>query len=303
MARNHILDISQRPARLKVSLNRLVVVSEDASERRLPFEDVAVVVVSHPQVSYSQAVLSSLMDNGAAFVTCGSNRLPNGMLLPLAANGTQTERFAAQSNASRPNCKRLWQQVIRSKIGAQAAALAYLFGEDFGLSELKRRVRSGDPSNVEAQAAKRYWSKLFGHNHFRRDFDALDENQWLNYGYAVIRAIVGRAICAAGLHPTIGLHHHNRYNAFCLADDLMEPLRPIVDVAVYALLEEPYSRNDLTPPGKRALISALNGKQFLAGESRSLFDIATAMSVSLAQVFMGQRGALELPELVFAEKP
>jgi CRISPR-associated protein Cas1 len=225
--------------------------------------------------------------------------MPNGMLLPLAANGTQTERFAAQTRASKPTCKRLWQQVTRCKIDAQAAALEFVRGEDCGLRKLKAKVKSGDTTNVEAQAARRYWSRLFSARRFKRDFDAADENQFLNYGYAVVRAIVARAICASGLHPTIGLHHHNRYNAFCLADDLMEPLRPIVDVATYQLISREGAIDALLPSHKRQLIEAIAAKQHFGKEERSVFDIASRMSASLSQVFAGERVTLELPTLAF----
>lgn len=264
-------------------------------------DDIAVVIVSHPQVTYTQKVLSLLAESGGVFISCGPNRMPNGMLLPLAANGTQAERFAAQTAASRPLCKRLWRQITRCKIESQASALEHVRGDDAGLRQLKSKVRAGDPTNVEAQAAKRYWKRLFAEQSFRRDFDAADENQFLNYGYAVLRAIVARSICAAGLHPTIGLHHHNRYNAFCLADDLMEPLRPMVDVIVYHLTRRISQTEELDPARKRLIVDAITAKQSMAGESRSVFDISSRMASSLAQVFVGERIEMDLPKLTFSE--
>lgn len=261
-------------------------------------DDIAVMIVSHPRVTYSQAVLSGLMDAGGAFITCSANRLPNGLLLPLAGNGTQTERFAAQSAASLPICKRLWKQIVRCKIASQANALVATHGDDAGLPALIPLVKSGDPSNVEARAARRYWARLFQYRKFRRDFDADDENALLNYGYAVLRAIVGRAVCGAGLHPTIGLHHHNKYNPFCLADDLMEPFRPMVDLAVYrATLSN--SNLDLTPDTKRKLVDCLCGKFGIGGEQRTVFDLSSQMTASLAEVFLARRGDLYLPPLDF----
>ncbi len=299
MTRSHIIDIASSPTRLSVALDCLVIKCRDAPEKRLPISDIAVVIVSHPQVTYTQAVLSILAENGGVFITCGPSRMPNGMLLPLAANSTQTERFAAQTQAPKPLRKRLWQQITRSKIESQAAALEHVHGSDGGLRLLKSKVRSGDPSNVEAQAARRYWQRLFCDRKFKRNLSADDENQFLNYGYAVLRAIVARAICASGLHPTIGLHHHNRYNAFCLADDLMEPMRPLVDVAVVQLGEQLRTGDHLTSTGKNHIIRAITSKQKLAGEERDPFDLASRISSSLAQVYSGERDELELPQLSF----
>ncbi len=295
MPREHLLDFSQFPARLSVSLGRLQICVENQPDKHIPLSDIAVLVVSHPQVTYSQAVLSGLMQEGGAFICCGANRLPNGLLLPLADNGTQTERFAAQAEASKPLCKRLWKQITRAKIDAQATALEVVLGTDYGLRALKPLVRSGDPTNIEARAARRYWSRLFANRSFRRDRELEGENELLNYGYAVVRAIVGRAICASGLHPTIGLHHHNRYNAYCLADDLMEPLRPVVDVAAWRLIVQQQDFA-MSPPTKRALIAAIHARYQVSGEQRQLFDVASRMASSLSQVFLGQRKDLELPE-------
>jgi CRISPR-associated protein Cas1 len=299
MTRSHIIDIASSPTRLSVSLDCLVIACQDSPQKRLQLSDLAVLIVSHPQVTYTQAVLSQLAENGGVFVTCSSSRMPNGMLLPLAANSTQTERFVAQTQAPKPLRKRLWQQITRCKIESQARALEYVHGSDSGLRQLKSKVRSGDPSNVEAQAARRYWQRLFGEKNFKRQFTAQDENQFLNYGYAVLRAIVARAICASGLHPTIGLHHHNRYNAFCLADDLMEPLRPLVDIAVVRLGSQLEVGNDLTSTYKKRIITAITAKQKIASEERDLFDLASRMSSSLAQVFSGERSEIELPQLTF----
>lgn len=298
MPRNHVIDFSNAASRLSISLGRLNIESKEFGTRTIPMEEIAVLIVSHPQVLYSQAVLSGLMEAGGAFVTCAPNHLPNGLLLPLAGNGTQTERFAAQSAASLPICKRLWKQIVQCKIASQASVLSAIHGDDGRLTALIPLVKSGDPSNVEARAARRYWSRLFRHQSFRRDFDTADENAFLNYGYAVLRAIVGRAICGAGLHPTIGLHHHNRYNPFCLADDLMEPFRPIVDLAVYHATRAE-SEPTLTSDAKRKLVGQLCGKIDIGGEQRTIFDLASQVAGSLADVFLTKRGDLNLPSFDF----
>ncbi|MCE5268629.1 MAG: type II CRISPR-associated endonuclease Cas1 [Planctomycetaceae bacterium] len=199
---NRILDFSEAPARLRVRVAQLVVLREDRPEVSVPLADLAVVVVAHPQVTYTQAVLSGLAEAGGVFVACDGHNLPVGMLLPLAAHFAQAERFAAQARAPLPVRKRLWRQIVRAKIEAQAALLVELRGMDFGLKALVSHVHSGDPSNVEARAARRYWPQVFADLDFRRHRENEDQNILLNYGYAVLRAIVARAICTAGLHPS-----------------------------------------------------------------------------------------------------
>ena len=231
----------------------------------MPLADLAVILVAHPQVTYTQAVLSGLAAAGGVFVACDGRNLPVGMMLPLAAHHAQAERFAAQARAPLPVRKRLWRQIVRAKINAQAALLVELRGTDFGIEAMAGRVHSGDPSNVEARAARRYWPRVFADLDFRRHRENEDQNVLLNYGYAVLRAIVARAICAAGLHPSLGIHHHNRYDAFCLADDLMEPFRPAVDRAVAEYMgthDEPYK---LEAAAKQQIIGELTGRYDLDG--------------------------------------
>lgn len=322
-----ILDISDCGARLRSSLQRLVIERDQQPEVTIPFADVAVLVVAHPQVSYSQSVLSNLSAAGGVFVSCDVRRHPVGMLLPLAAHFTQAERFTAQASASLPTRKRLWQQIVRAKVRGQAEMLTELDGQDHGLLALVSQVRSGDPTNVEAQAARRYWPNLFGPT-FRRIYEASEQppesessgceeidqpavesnecsllslqNRWLNYGYAVLRAMTARAVCASGLHPSLGLHHHNRYNAFCLADDLMEPFRPLVDIAVVRLFEHHADLWDLNREAKRELLSALTERCLLGGEQRTLFDALSRVAASLAAALMEETDVLDLPESLHA---
>jgi len=293
---NRILDFSEAPARLRVQLAQLVVERADCSQVTTPLADVAVVVVAHPQVTYTQAVLSGLAESGGVFVVCNPKHLPVGMLLPLIGHHAQVERFAAQAHAPEPVRKRLWQQLVRAKIRAQARVLLDLYGTDHGLMALVPQVRSGDPANIEAWAARRYWSRLFGEMDFRRHREDEDHNVLLNYGYAVLRAIVARAVCAAGLHPSLGLHHHNRYSAFCLADDLMEPLRPIVDRAVAEYLTSHDAVRGLESEVKVHLVKALTARCQINGEQRTVFDTAARMASSLADIFLGNATKLELPD-------
>jgi CRISP-associated protein Cas1 len=293
---NRILDLSEVPARLHVHLKLLVVERPDHPEVTVPLSDLAVVVASHPCVTYTQAVLSGLAEAGGAFVACNRQSLPVGMFLPLISHHAQAGRFAAQARVSAPVRKRLWKRLVRAKIKAQADTLTGLFGSDFGLLPLVSLVRSGDPANVEARAARRYWPQLFADPNFRRQRSNLDQNILLNYGYAVLRAIVARAICGAGLHPSLGLHHHNHYNAYCLADDLMEPFRPVVDRSVAEYTAEHGKFCGLETTAKRKIIGDLTGRYVFDGEQRTLFDTAARISSSLANVFLGSAKDIELPD-------
>jgi len=293
---DRIVDFSDAPARLRVRDDQLLVQRAEDSDVTLPLAELAVVVVSHPQVTYTQAVLARLAELGGSFVACNRQHLPVGMLLPLVLHHAQAERFSAQARAGLPLRKRIWQQIVRSKIHAQAAVLDDLYGTDHGVRILAPLVRSGDPANVEARAARRYWPQLFAERRFRRNPDNQDENLLLNYGYAVLRAIVARAICGAGLHPSLGLHHHNRYDAYCLADDLMEPFRPTVDRAVVRYTAENNLAGGLDPASKQAVIAELTGRYLVNGQQRTLFDTAARAASSLADVFQGQATSLELPD-------
>ena len=294
---NRIVDLSESPAYLKVSLERLVVEREDEEPVTIPLVDLAALIVSHPQVRYSNAVLSGIAAAGGTFVACDAKHMPAAMLMPLAGHHLQTERFSKQANAPLPMRKRLWQQLVRAKLKAQSRLLKELRGDDRGLAALIPNVRSGDPSNVEAQAARRYWPILFADKTFRRDPDGGDANAHLNYGYAVLRAIVARAICGAGLHPSLGIFHHNRYDTFCLADDLMEPFRPLVDGGVVRRVQETGMPCPLDREARATIIGSLTGRMTIEGEERTLFDVLSRLAVSLWDVYAGKRDVLVMPDL------
>lgn len=293
---HRILDLSASPARLRVAHQQLIL-QADTGETSVPLDELAVVVVAHPQVSYSHPALVGVLQAGGMFVVCDDKSMPLGMLLPLQTHHTQAEKFIRQAAASRPTRKRLWQSLVQSKILAQAAVLESLHGNDAGLRALVPQVKSDDSSNVEARAARRYWPILFNDRDFRRDRMAPGANALLNYGYAVLRAICARAICAAGLHPGLGLHHHNRYSGFPLADDLMEPLRPLVDTAVVKRLAEEVELRDLTPQVKRKLLEPILDSHLCDGERRTLFDISSRMASSLSDVLTDAGRDLKLPKL------
>ncbi len=235
------VEISREPAHLSVELDQLLIQQKGVEKKdaaRVPCEDIGVVLVDHYQTTYSHAALARLMEFGAAVVICGKDHLPVGLLLPMAAHTELVPRLADQIAAGKPLCNRLWQQIVLAKIRAQANNLPADSPQRTRLQALAGEVKSGDTTNVEAQAAKIYWSAWLGADTpFRRDPEGDGLNAMLNYGYAVLRAAVGRTLVAAGLNPSLGLHHSNRSNAFCLADDLVEPIRPLVDAKVRDLHE------------------------------------------------------------------
>jgi CRISPR-associated protein Cas1 len=293
---DRILDFSESAARLKVHRRQLVIRRKESADVSVPLADLAVVVVSHPAVTYTQAVLTGLAEAGGSFIACDRRHLPVGMFLPLVSHHVQTERFAAQARAAAPLKKRIWKQVVRAKILAQAAALENLHGTDHGLRQLAPQVRSGDPANIEARAARRYWPRLFADLDFRRHRENEDQNLLLNYGYAVLRAIVGRAVCAAGLHPSLGIHHHNRCDAFCLADDLMEPFRPTVDLAVVEYCVDHDDLYGLEASAKQKIIGRLTARRLVDGRQLTLFDTVARTACSLAEIFLGNAHKLVLPD-------
>jgi CRISPR-associated protein Cas1 len=271
-------------------------------ELTIALADIAALIVSHPQVSYTHAVLSGLAAAGAIFIACDEKHMPAAMLLPLVSHSTQTERFAAQARLSLPTRKRAWQEIVQAQIRARARLLEERTGKDWGLGPMGVRVRSGDPQNLEAQAARIYWQALFHGEDFHRDPEGEGVNACLNYGYAVVRAIAARALCGAGLHPSLGVHHHNRYDAFCLADDLMEPFRPLVDRVVARLRDERGQEIQVDKESKRAILGGLLCRYTAEGESRTLFDWASRAASSLAAVMEGREEELRVPLLTPAEE-
>lgn len=294
---SRIIDLSDEPASLNVRYEQLIIKRGD-KENSVPLEEIAALIVAHPAVCFTQAVLNGIIAHGGIFIICNERRLPAGMLLPLESHSTQTERISAQINASAPLQKQLWSQLVNAKLKAQSGLLSEISGNDWGIASLARKLRSGDPSNIEAQASRRYWQALFGET-FRRIPGAEDNvNSLLNYGYAILRGIIARAICGSGLHPSIGIHHHNRYNPFCLADDLMEPFRPLVDASVFAILGERGPDAPLDKIGKAFLIEKIAFRRFeLNGEERTLFEIAARLAASLASVYLGKGRKLQIPAI------
>lgn len=292
-----IIDISNEPASLSVSYDQLVITRE-TSRQTVPLDELAVLIVAHPRVSFTQAVLNGIINNGGAFIICDDKRLPSGQLLPLSANSIQTERLAIQVNASKTAKKSAWKQIVKAKIAAQARTLEHYIKSDLGLFALAKKVSSGDSGNFEAKASHRYWQALYGPD-FRRIYRSEDPiNILLNYGYAVLRSIVARAICASGFHPSLGIHHHNKYDPFCLADDLMEPFRPKVDRAVKEASLFFGNSLALDNASKEILLKELLEVPVpIGGEGHNVFEASLRCASSLADLLAGKRRLLLLPEV------
>ena len=291
------IEFSTPGTRLSVAHRQLVVERPDLPKATLPIEDLGVVIVDDTRATYTQSVFLSLLEAGATVLVTGRDHLPAGMMLPLDAHHVQTERHRAQVETSAPVRKRAWQTIVRAKIVQQATVLSHFTGSHGGLVPMARRVRSGDPDNLEAQAAQRYWPRLFGKT-FRRDREAEGVNALLNYGYAVVRAAVARAVVAAGLIPSLGVHHHHRNNPFCLADDLLEPYRPYVDWRVRQMAgDDAEVAPDLSERETRAeLLSLLNETVHVGGRREPLLLAFHTSAASLCRTLTGGDRTLALPE-------
>lgn len=259
---------------------------------RIPLDDIAVVLANAHGLTYSNNLLVALAQRGVGMVVCGANHLPVAWLWPVEGHHVQAARMAAQVEAPRPLCKRLWQSVVRAKIEQQAAVLSIQERPSGGFELLARQVRSGDPDNIEAQAARRYWPLLMGPD-FRRDRRAGGVNTLLNYAYTILRSAAARAVVAAGLHPSVGIHHSNRYDALRLADDIMEPFRPIADLACARLADA--GLTDLTRETKQELAGLLHRDMRTARGTTPIVTCLERLAVSLAQAFEKRTAELDFP--------
>ena len=273
-----------------------MVVQDSAGERKelgqVPLDDIAAVIANAHGITYTNNLLVALAERGAPFVLCAANHNAVGMLLPIDGNFEQARRIEAQIAASLPTHKRLWAAVVKAKLEQQAAALEAAGAPTAPLTALATKVRSGDPANLEAQGARRYWGLLFG-DRFRRDQDGGGLNGLLNYGYTILRSATARAVVAAGLHPSIGLHHSNDTNAMRLVDDLMEPFRPVVDLKVWQLRRA--QEDSVTPDTKRALVRTLYDDMQTDAGATPVVVCMQKLATSLAQVYLGERDRLDLP--------
>lgn len=288
------------PAYLSMRLSQLVVKMPENGDsfKTIPIEDIGIVVLDNKQITMTQGLLEALIDNNCAVISCGSNHMPVGLMLPLYSNTIQNERFRRQIDASLPLKKQLWQQTIQVKISNQAAVLKLTTGEEHDNMRIwAKNVRSGDPDNLEARAAAYYWKNFFPDNsRFIRGREEDDPNSLLNYGYAILRAIIARALVGSGLLPTFGIHHHNRYNAYCLADDIMEPYRPYIDLIVHGIVQK-YGSGELTKETKRELLSIPTTEVTINGKRSPLMIAASTSTASLAKCFNGEIRKIAYPEM------
>jgi CRISPR-associated protein Cas1 len=288
------VEISRQPAHLSVELDQLVLRRDGQIVGRVPCEDLGVLLVDHPASTYTHAALATLMRFDTAVVVCGRDHLPAGILLPLAEHTQVVWRIEDQMRASLPTKKRLWRQLVSAKIRAQAENLPAGSAAHKKLSALASQVRSGDPANVEAQAARVYWGVwLAKEEGFYRDPAGPSPNHFLNYGYAVLRAAVARAIVGSGLAPAIGIHHSNRSNAFCLADDLLEPLRPLVDKRAREI--HLAGTREMDRAAKAGLLETLTQTVRIGERTGPLFVQLHRMVASFVRCLAGTASELEIP--------
>lgn len=295
-----ILEISQRAAHLSVKNKQLKVRfhdQEQADIRSFPCEDLGVVCVDNLRTTYTHQALVELMEYGVPVVICGQKHLPVAQLLPYSAHAEVANRLRLQIDASRPTQKRLWQQLVRAKILVQAENLEWKEGRK-RLQRMVKKVASGDPSNYEAQAARYYWANFFGKGERAdRIAGARDPlNSMLNYGYAIMRAAVARALVIGGFQPALGIHHKNRSNAFCLADDFLEPFRPAVDRVARRLIREGY--DELTPDVKGQLLTLLTSTVQTYDRVGPLMVALHFMTASFKRCLEGDDKQLEIPVFV-----
>lgn len=268
------------------------------SEITKPIEDLGVVVLDNKQITITSGVLEALLENNCAVITCDSKSMPVGLMLPLYGNTTQNERFRQQLEASVPLKKQLWQQTIKTKIDNQASVLRSCLGEEMKCMRVwANDVRSGDPDNLEARAAAFYWKNLFSHiAGFTREREGVFPNNLLNYGYAILRAVVARALVTSGMLPTLGIHHHNRYNAYCLADDIMEPYRPYVDELVFRMTQTLERDLEMTKDVKAQLLSIPTLEVNIGGKRSPLMVAVGQTTASLYKCFSGEIRRILYPD-------
>ena len=287
------------PAYLKTANEQLVIEMHDSGESKSsPIEDIGLLILDHQQITITQALMAKLLANNTAVITCDHTHHPTGMWLNLDGHTLQSQKFQAQIEASVPLKKQLWQQTVMCKIENQAALLKIQREENKLLLTYARDVKSGDSENHEAKAAAYYWKRIFPDSlAFRRERYGPPPNNLLNYGYAILRAMVARSLTASGLLPTLGIHHRNQYNAYCLADDIMEPYRPFVDRIVCQIIRGNGKFLEMTPSMKKALLELPATDVQLDGQKSPFMNAVQRTTASLAKCFEGKGRKILYPEM------
>ena len=289
------------PAYLHKKDRQLKVIDpEDHSEKAsIPLEDIAVVILDNPRLLLTHALIADLTDRNVALISCDQKHLPSGLMLPLDGNHVQTERFRKQIDASEPLMKNLWAQTISAKVENQATLLQRLGFENLRLKALLPQIRSGDPDNIEARAAMVYWKLLFYDHEFVRDRFGVEPNGHLNYCYTILRGIVARALVSSGMLPTLGIFHKNKYNAYCLADDIMEPYRPFCDELVYEMFAKgEIESEEITREHKARLLSIATCDVLIDRKKSPLIVALSRTTNSLYECFEGTRRKIVYPEFI-----
>lgn len=275
--------------------NRQLVIKSETRESSIPIEDIGFIVIDHAEIYLSITAMNLLVENNSSVIICNTNHLPNGMFLNLNSHHIQQEIFKNQINASVPLKKQLWQQTIIEKITNQGILLEKITGNKNSFDFLCSKVLSGDSSNMEGVAAAQYW-KLFFEIPFKRERFGDYPNSFLNYGYAILRAATARALSGSGLLNTLGIHHKSKYNAFALADDIMEPFRPIVDEKVFELMQT-YDEQELNTVLKSELLQILTRTVYFKDEKSPLMVALQKTASSLQQCYTGERKKIKYPKL------
>lgn len=286
------------PAYLHKNLKQLKVIKPDDNQEigTIPLEDIGVILLDHPQITITHALMASLLEHNTAIISCDEKHLPVGLMLPLDGNTIQSERFRAQIDASEPLKKNLWAQTVKAKIENQAEVLRMAGLNNQRLLTLVPRIQSGDPENVEGRAASVYWKLLFDEIEFTRDRYGDFPNPHLNYCYAILRAVVARGLVGSGMLPTLGIHHSNRYNAYCLADDIMEPYRPFCDWLVYQMVRNGSITNEeISKEHKATLLTIASTDILIDGKKSPLMVGLVRTTNSLIECFQGSRKKIVYP--------
>ena len=298
-----VLCFSNR-ARLSCRQRQLIIRTDnqttgEQSEQSRPIEDIGVVIIESEQVNLSSALIAELLEHKVALIICDRKHMPSGLMLPLEGHTLQSERFDAQISASLPLRKQLWQQTIAMKIRNQASVLKNVNNTEIGnMLAWASQVRSGDPDNFEGRAAAYYWKNLFKeYPDFIRRQNGDAPNALLDYGYAILRAVIARSLVASGLIPTLGIHHSNKYNAYCLADDIMEPYRPYVDLMVINIMRIHKLSPEISNETKKLLLTIPVIDVKMGKLSRPLMVAASMTTASLAKCYLGEIRKLVYPEI------
>lgn len=265
----------------------------------IPIEDIGILLLDHPQITLTHGVMNAMLENNVAIITCNNRHLPTGLTLPLDGNTLQSERFRDQINASLPLKKQLWQQTVAQKIRNQAAVLKQMCNTEVGnMLAWSQKVRSGDADNLEGRAAAYYWSCMFPNlPGWTRGQEGDWPNALFNYGYAILRAMVARALVSSGMLPTLGIHHHNRYNAYCLADDIMEPYRPYVDQLVLQMLPRYTNAQEISKEMKADLLQLPVADVVIGGQRSPMMVAISQTTASLYKCFSGEMRKIAYPEI------